>query len=98
MLDLGGGAAMKLVLIYAGKFLMGEQDHTVHEVTLTKPFYMGVTEVTQAQYEALGGTNLSQFKGRDQPGGHGFVERCRGVLQETVGEDRPERCACPPRL
>ena len=31
----------------------------VHEVTLTQGFYMGVTEVTQAQWESLMGSNPS---------------------------------------
>src|SRR5207248_3176353 len=49
---------MKLVLIPAGKFLMGspatedERDdkELPHEVVISKPFYMGVYEVTQAEY------------------------------------------------
>ena len=52
---------MKLTLIPAGKFLMGSPDREEeresaelqHEVTITKPFYMGVYEVTQEQYEKL---------------------------------------------
>jgi formylglycine-generating enzyme len=36
-------------------------------VTLTEPFYLGKTEVTQAQYEALIGKNPSEFKGTDRP-------------------------------
>jgi len=74
-LDLGGGVTMKLVLIPAGKFMMGSPDSEKgrdenegqHEVTLSKPFYMGVTEVTQAQYEAIMGTNPSNFKGATSP-------------------------------
>jgi formylglycine-generating enzyme required for sulfatase activity len=46
-LDLGGGATMKMALIRPGKFMMGEGGEQ-HEVTISKPFYMGVTEVTQA--------------------------------------------------
>jgi formylglycine-generating enzyme required for sulfatase activity len=65
-LDLGGGVTMKLALIPAGKFMMGEVEDQ-HEVTLSKPFYMGVTDVTQAQYEAVIGTNPSQFKGPTNP-------------------------------
>ena len=44
------------VLIPAGTFQMGSKDgedsnKPVHEVTITKPFYMGKYEVTQAEYE-----------------------------------------------
>ena len=43
----------KLVLkrLAAGSFIMGEdQTNQSHKVTLTKPFYMGVFEVTQTQW------------------------------------------------
>ena len=66
MLDLGGGVAMKMVLIRPGKFMMGEGIDR-HEVTISKPFYMGATEVTQAQYEAVMGKNPSKFKGATNP-------------------------------
>jgi len=60
VLDLGGGVTLKLVKIPAGKFLMGspadEEDRgdnegPQHEVTISQPFYMGVYELTVAQYE-----------------------------------------------
>jgi formylglycine-generating enzyme required for sulfatase activity len=55
---------MKLVLIPAGKFQMGspateserEDKELLHEVTISKPFYMGAYEVTQAEYaKGVGG-------------------------------------------
>ncbi|MFI5377711.1 MAG: SUMF1/EgtB/PvdO family nonheme iron enzyme [Tepidisphaerales bacterium] len=57
-LDLGNGVTMKLVHIPAGKFLMGSPNdekgrfdsETRHEVTISKPFYMGVTHVTVDQF------------------------------------------------
>ena len=44
------------VLVKAGTFQMGSEEgidrnKPVHEVTITKPFYMGKYEVTQAEYE-----------------------------------------------
>jgi formylglycine-generating enzyme required for sulfatase activity len=57
---------MKFRLIPAGRFIMGEGDQA-HEVTLTKPFKMGVHEVTQAQYEQVMGFNPSDFRGADKP-------------------------------
>jgi formylglycine-generating enzyme required for sulfatase activity len=65
-LDLGKGVSMKLVRIRPGKFMMGEEKDQ-HEVTISKPFYIGVTEVTQAQYEAVMGTNPSILKGATNP-------------------------------
>jgi formylglycine-generating enzyme required for sulfatase activity len=38
-----------------------------HEVTLTKPFYMGKYEVTQEQWEAVMGNNPSKNKGAKLP-------------------------------
>ena len=64
--DSANSIGMKFKLIPAGKFTMGEGDEA-HEVTLTKPFKMGVHEVTQAQYEQVMGVNPSKFKGADNP-------------------------------
>ena len=52
--------AIKLVLrrIEPGKFMMGGK----YEVTLTKPFYCGVFEVTQKQYELVKGANSPSTK------------------------------------
>lgn len=50
----------KLVLrrIEAGSFIMGsDQSNTTHRVTLTRPFFMGVFEVTQKQYMLVMGSN-----------------------------------------
>ncbi|NQT36832.1 MAG: formylglycine-generating enzyme family protein, partial [Planctomycetes bacterium] len=62
--DLGEGVTMKLLLIPAGKFVMGSPDSyeaargreiPQHRVRITKPFYLGATEVTQGQYEKVMG-------------------------------------------
>ncbi|MCY3018460.1 MAG: formylglycine-generating enzyme family protein [Planctomycetota bacterium] len=76
-LDLGGGVTLELVLIPAGKFTMGSpateteahqrNDETQHEVTISTPFYMGQYEITQAQYEAVIGSNPSRVKGAKNP-------------------------------
>jgi formylglycine-generating enzyme required for sulfatase activity len=74
-LDLRNSMTMKLVLIPAGKFLMGSpireegrgNDEGQHEVTISKPFYMGVYDVTQEQYEQVMGQNPSHFKGAKNP-------------------------------
>ncbi len=62
---------MEFKLIPAGKFIMGdvrgEDGWTPYEVTLTKPFKMGIHEVTQAQYEQVMGVNPSEFKGANNP-------------------------------
>ncbi len=67
---------MKFVVIPPGEFMMGtpedEPGRTVnseqqHKVTLSKPFQIGMHEVTQEQYEKVTGTNPSQFKGVQNP-------------------------------
>ena len=67
VIDLGKDVKLEMVLIPAGKFKMGSpasevgrrSDEKQHEVTLTKPYYMGKYEVTQEQWEAVMGNNPS---------------------------------------
>ncbi len=63
---------MKFKLIEAGEFMMGSEkgapdEKPVHKVKITKPFYIGVYEVTQSQYEKIMGKNPSEFKGPNRP-------------------------------
>ena len=63
---------LEFKLIPTGTFTMGDGNGLgpsmeAHEVTLTKPFEMGVHEVTQAQYEQVMKNNPSKFKGADHP-------------------------------
>jgi formylglycine-generating enzyme required for sulfatase activity len=67
---------MKLVLAPAGKFMMGSPDNEPNRdkdegprrtVTVGKPFFVGVTEVTQEQYEAVMEDNPSTFQGPRNP-------------------------------
>jgi formylglycine-generating enzyme required for sulfatase activity len=39
----------------------------VHEVTISRPFWMGRHEVTQAQYQSVMGSNPSAFQGASHP-------------------------------
>jgi formylglycine-generating enzyme required for sulfatase activity len=65
-LNCGGWVKLRLALIPAGNFLMGSDaddrcartdEKPRHLVAITRPFYMGVYPVTQAQYRPLAGTN-----------------------------------------
>ncbi|MBR5079110.1 MAG: formylglycine-generating enzyme family protein [Victivallales bacterium] len=61
--------------IPAGKFMMGspademgrDKTETQHEVTLTQPFYIGVFECTQKQWELVKGGTPSKYKGDCRP-------------------------------
>ena len=66
VLQLPGDIKLELVLVKAGTFTMGEMDDQ-HRVTLTRDFYLGKTEVTQAQWKAVMGNDPSWHKGNDRP-------------------------------
>jgi uncharacterized protein (TIGR02996 family) len=62
---------MTFVLVPPGTFWMGSKrqergrfpdEDPIHEVELTRPFYLGVHQVTQAQYEKVMGENPSAFR------------------------------------
>ncbi|MFP4029834.1 MAG: formylglycine-generating enzyme family protein [Candidatus Brocadiia bacterium] len=68
---LDGSVKVKFVLIPAGRFTMGSEEcpegtKPVHGVLITKPFYMAMTEVTQAQWRAVMGS--SPWKGEKHEG------------------------------
>jgi formylglycine-generating enzyme required for sulfatase activity len=73
--SLANDIKLDLVRVAAGKFMMGSsddepgryKDETQHEVIISKPYWMGKHEVTQAQWEAVMGNNPSQFKGAKLP-------------------------------
>ena len=100
-LDLGGGVTMELAQVPAGTFIMGSPeteelrryDETQHEVTISKPFYIGIHEVTQARWKTVLGTDPSEFKGADRPveqvSWSDAVEFCNS-LTELVGKKHPE--------
>ena len=53
-----------------------------HEVTLTKPFYMGKHEVTQEQWEAVMGENPSDTKGAKLPVTDVSWEDCQKFIKK----------------
>lgn len=69
----GGGfnpdaLGMKFASISPGTFTMGDSSNgPPHQVTLTRGFSIQTTEVTQAQWQAVMGSNPSNFKGDNLP-------------------------------
>ena len=93
--DLGNGVTLEMVEIPGGTFIMGspksEKDRSSSEgpqrqVTVPS-FYMGKYELTQAQYQAIMGTNPSKFKGDNRPvegvSWNNAVEFCKKLSQKT---------------
>jgi len=75
-LRIANSIGMKLTLIPAGEFMMGSSDSDddvppwekpQHKVRITKPYYVGVYEVTQGEYETVMGENPSYFEGAGNP-------------------------------
>jgi formylglycine-generating enzyme required for sulfatase activity len=76
---LPGGVPMTFVKIPPGEFMMGSDgnedeflpqadERPRHPVRITEPFYLGRTEVTQRQWEAVMGETWFYFRGdRDRP-------------------------------
>ena len=82
--------ALEMVLISGGKFMMGSpvsekghrKEETKHEVTLSKPFYMGKYEVTQEQWQAVMGNNPSEIKGFKLPVTSVSWVDCQGFIKK----------------
>jgi len=67
---------LRYVWVPPGKFMMGcspgdvecrENERPAHEVTITRGFWMGQTEVTQEAYQRVVGAEPSEFKGPHLP-------------------------------
>ena len=70
------GISIDMVRVEAGMFTMGAtpemenpfgDEKPPHQVTLTNDYYIGKYEVTQALWQAVMGSNPSNFKGDDLP-------------------------------
>ncbi len=69
--DVVNSVGMKFKFIPAGEFTMGDPDgrttETPHKVTLTRPFFMGLHEVTNEQWRKVMGSSPSKFQGGQNP-------------------------------
>ncbi len=72
---------------YGGKAKYFTDEHPRHSVSITEPFYMGVTEVTHEQYEAVMGEKPSHFDGKQNPAElvtwNDATEFCKKLSQKT---------------
>jgi sulfatase modifying factor 1 len=82
-----------LVLIPKGEFQMGSpvsdadrgSDETQHRRVIRQAFYLGVTEVTQSQWEKVTGSNPSHFKAGNLSVEQVSWEDCQEFLKEAGG-------------
>ena len=94
-----GGVGLYMIKVEAGTFTMGANDdendsnEKPHVVNLKHDFYIGQTEVTQAQWKEVANSNPSRFKGDDLPveqvsweDAHAFCKE----LNELFMDDLPE--------
>jgi formylglycine-generating enzyme required for sulfatase activity len=93
---------MQFALIPAGEFQMGspqsetnwEDDESQHRVRITKPFYLGEYEVTQAEYEKVMGTNPSYFQNSESVTNNAVIgmDTRRFPVEEVRWDDAVEFC------
>ncbi len=83
------GVSFDMIWVGAGTFTMGADTacrydvKPAHIVTLTKNYYIGKTEVTQALWEAVMGQNPSEFKGASKPVHDISLNDCRLFFVKT---------------
>ena len=93
--DLDNSVILEMVSIPAGEFLMGspsnekkrdESEGPQHKVSMPE-FFMGRFAVTQAQYQAVIGSNPANFKGEKRPveqvSWHDATEFCQKLKEKT---------------
>jgi len=92
--EITNSIGMRLVLIPPGEFLMGSpdgeespsDDEFQHRVRISVPFYLGVHEVTQEQWESVMGNNPSQFRWRQNPVENVSWNDCQAFLDKLTEE------------
>jgi formylglycine-generating enzyme required for sulfatase activity len=99
-ITLPGGVMMEMVWCPPGTFTMGTPKDekvptygftykdTQHQVTLTKGFWMGKTEVTQVQWKSVMGNNPSEHNGDALPVERVSWEKCQ-IFCERLGLQLP---------
>jgi formylglycine-generating enzyme required for sulfatase activity len=98
---LTNSVGMEFLLIPAGTFTMGAIDsypdeQPIRTVRISRPFYLGKYEVTQAQWEAVMGYNPSSWRGqRDLPVEQVSWEDVQEFLRRLNAEEGGTRYRLP---
>lgn len=83
--------SFKMILVEHGHFMMGatseqedpdDDEKPVHKVTLTKDYYMGETQVTQALWKAVMGDNPFYFEGEERPVEYVSWDECQEFIMK----------------
>jgi formylglycine-generating enzyme required for sulfatase activity len=101
-----GNASIAMVQVPAGRFRMGtdaadnpdlEHSRPVHDVTISRAFWMGKYPVTQAQWQAVMGDNPSSIKnaGLDTPVDKVSWDDCQRFLARLNGMQGQWTCRLP---
>lgn len=98
--NLGKGVTLEMVSVPGGTFTMGsaaselkrQSDESPQRKVTVPSFYLGKYPVTQAQWQAIMGSNPSRFKGVNRPvetvSWNEAIEFCRKLSQKTGREYR----------
>ncbi|MDZ8068262.1 MAG: SUMF1/EgtB/PvdO family nonheme iron enzyme [Nostoc sp. DedQUE08] len=93
--DLGNNTTLDMLWIPGGTFMMGspggeaqrDEDESPQHQVKVPGFFMGKYEITQAQYQAIIGSNPSNFKGEKRPvetvSWDDAVKFCKKLSQKT---------------
>ncbi|MCQ2260691.1 MAG: SUMF1/EgtB/PvdO family nonheme iron enzyme [Bacteroidales bacterium] len=86
-----GSVTYSFVRVRAGSFTMGatseqenpwDDEKPAHRVTLTSDYWMGATEVTQALWKAVMGSNPSEFIGDERPVENVSWDDCQDFIEK----------------
>ena len=80
---------IELVLVPAGSFRMGEFPQPLGEVTFARPFYVGKTEVTNAQYKKFVEDSGYDVSGNVNARSDTYVRHLRGKSRMPAGDSYP---------
>jgi formylglycine-generating enzyme required for sulfatase activity len=92
---------MRLIQLPSGVFSMGDailSDARPHPIRITKPFFIGATEVTQREFQAIMGSNPSQFRNDRNPVDSVTWEEAREFCERLSKHEAEKRASRSYRL
>lgn len=95
----------RMVYISSGAFLMGSppsekgryKDEEQHKITLTKGFYIGITEITQGQWKQIMGDHSSRFEASHENHPVGLISwnECQEFIMKLNRKEKSLRYRLP---